>query len=164
MSHRNKVIDIDKGWKRIINGFSKADNSHVDIGFLEGDLRKPVAGEDSILSQAQVAAFNEFGTPERPFMRLAFDTNKTEISSFVLKTQRAVIDGNINVKQGLKRNGAFIKSLIQKMIVDLQEPPNSPETVLRKGFNDPLIDTKQMLNGVDHKEFLSKNPKKLRAA
>lgn len=159
-----KTQVIDRGWKRIIREIGKADNSHTDIGFLEGDLRKPVEGEDFILSQAQVAAFNEFGTPARPFMRLSIDTNKAKISSFVLKTQRAVIDGNINVKQGLKRNGAFIKSLIQKMITDLKEPPNAPETIRRKGFNDPLIDTKQMLNGVDHKEFLSKNPKKLRAA
>lgn len=158
-----KTQVIDRGWRRIVKSLGSSDGSHTDIGFLEGELRDPDE-QNNVLLLAQVAAFNEFGSPARPFMKFSVDANKQKISSFILSTQRAVIDGSITVRQGLDRNGVFMKSLIQKMIRDLRNPPNAPETVRRKGSSNPLIDTAQMLNGVDHKIFLSKNPKKLRAA
>lgn len=164
---KNKVIVIDKGWKRIIGELGKADESHTDTGFLEGDVRALDEGGKLTLLQAEVAAHQEFGTkniPSRPFMRLSIDSNKEKIFGFVLKTHRAVVDGSINVRQGLDRIGVFMGSLIKKQIRDLRTPPNAPSTIKRKKSSNPLIDTAQMINGVDHKIFLSKNPKKLRAA
>lgn len=164
MSHRNKITVIDKGWNRIIGDLGRADDSHVDTGFLEGESRNADSAGDTALLQAEVAAFNEFGTPERPFMRISVDSNKEKIFDFVLKTQRSVVDGTTTVKGGLDRIGVFMGTLIKKSIRDLRTPPNAPSTIKKKGSSNPLIDSAQMLNGVDHKIFLSKNPKKLRAA
>jgi hypothetical protein len=42
---------------------------------------------------------------------------------------------------GLDIQGALIQS-----IRDTKEPPNAPYTIKKKGFNDPLIDTGDMVN------------------
>jgi hypothetical protein len=40
---------------------------------------------------------------------------------------------------------------LQNEIIAWDTPPNSPQTVEAKGFNDPLINTGKMLESVDFK-------------
>lgn len=46
--------------------------------------------------------------------------------------------------------GDGIRGQLQTSIRDWTTPPNSPDTIAKKGFNKPLIDTSHMLNSVDY--------------
>ena len=98
---------------------------------------------------ALVAAANEFGTdtiPSRPFMRAAIDDVGDELRSTIrarIDPLRMVIDRPL-----AQRLGDIVKEEIQKKIRTWTIPPNAPATIMRKGRNDPLVDTRKMLNSI----------------
>ena len=100
---------------------------------------------------AQVAAWQEWGTPtvpERPFMRPVLAWLRTP--GTVARLLRPAID----VKTGELRAGPavrvadILKGKIQQNIRTKRIPPNTVATIRKKGSNDPLIDSGQMLRGV----------------
>jgi hypothetical protein len=52
--------------------------------------------------------------------------------------------------KALQLMGERIKDQLQGSIRELVEPPLSPYTIKKKGFDKPLIDTGHMLNSVDY--------------
>lgn len=108
------------------------DKTTLEVGFLDG-VKYP-DGE----YVAEVAFKNEFGTsqiPSRPFFRNAIKKNKTKW----LKSLEA--DINKNNDSALEKLGELIRGDIVKSITSLRTPPNSEQTILRKGSSNPLIDT-----------------------
>lgn len=101
---------------------------------------------------AMVAAANEFGNPAnnqppRPFFRNMIADNKdTWPDDIVRIAQTTDFDG----EQILGLMGEYIKAQLQQSIRELMEPPLSPVTIEKKGFDKPLIDTGHMLNSVDY--------------
>ena len=86
---------------------------------------------DVVPSNAEVAAWNHFGTekvPARPFLDVAIVKNK------------AIVAGAM---------GAMAAGKVQQYIADVFiPPPNSPRTIARKGSSHPLIDTGQMRQSI----------------
>jgi len=101
---------------------------------------------------AMVAAANEFGNPAnnqppRPFFRNMIADNKDNWPDDIGRIAQATgFDG----EQTLGLMGEHIKAQLQQSIRELMEPPLSPVTIERKGFDKPLIDTGHMLNSVDY--------------
>ena len=101
---------------------------------------------------AMVAAANEFGNPAnnqppRPFFRNMIADNKDTWPDDIGRIAQATgFDG----EQTLGLMGEHIKAQLQQSIRELMEPPLSPVTIERKGFDKPLIDTGHMLNSVDY--------------
>ena len=101
---------------------------------------------------AMVAAANEFGNPAnnqppRPFFRNMIADNKDNWPDDIGRIAQATgFDG----EQTLGLMGEHIKGQLQQSIRELMEPPLSPVTVEKKGFDKPLIDTGHMLNSVDY--------------
>jgi len=101
---------------------------------------------------AMVAAANEFGNPAnnqppRPFFRNMIADNKDNWPDDIGRIAQATgFDG----EQTLGLMGEHIKGQLQQSIRELMEPPLSPVTIEKKGFDKPLIDTWHMLNSVDY--------------
>ncbi|WP_313449686.1 hypothetical protein [Atlantibacter hermannii] len=101
---------------------------------------------------AMVAAANEFGNPAnnqppRPFFRNMIADNKDTWPDDIGRIAQATdFDG----EQTLGLMGEHIKGQLQQSIRELMEPPLSPVTIEKKGFDKPLIGTGHMLNSVDY--------------
>lgn len=118
----------------------------VKVGFPKGEVDQDIVAR---------AAFNEFGTsrgiPERPFLRNAMRANRPDYRVTVWRGALAVIKGERDLRGVLELLGMKAVGDIQREIVSLSEPPNSPATIARKGSSNPLIDTGEMRQRVTHK-------------
>ena len=157
------TMEIDKGYhalRREIEAMKK--EPYVAVGFQDesglAQHKGAIAGKPATV--AEVATFNEFGTrnkdgsvrvPERSFVRATIDESRRELISDTGKLFRMMAQGRMTTAIALNILGLKIKSLIQKKITDLREPPNSPRTIAKKKSSNPLIDTGQMRQSVTHK-------------
>jgi len=147
------VRDIDKGWKSIVHQLSILDNNSTKIGILKGTTRKDGS------SMVKIASINEFGSkdkkiPSRPAHRFSFDKNLNKIKVFEEKVVGQIFKRKIRSKAALKDIGEFHTKNVKNEIIKLKIPANADSTIRQKGFDNPLIETKQMLNSVDHKETI----------
>ena len=98
---------------------------------------------------AQVAAAQEYGMPERnvparPFMKWTVYKNMRKWRNYVQDMLPQLMDA----KDTMERLGQIVVKDMKGMINDWSEPPNAPSTVKQKGFNNPLIDTRTMVDNV----------------
>ncbi|EFD5496223.1 hypothetical protein FUT36_06765 [Escherichia coli] len=120
-------------------------NIQLKVGFLEG------ATYGGVIPVPMVAATNEFGNPAhnqppRPFFRNAIAEHEEE-----WKEQAALlIERGDDIEEVFSMLGTIIAADIQQSIRSLDSPPLSPVTIARKGFDNPLIDTKNMLDSVSY--------------
>lgn len=120
-------------------------NIQLKVGFLEG------ATYGGVIPVPMVAATNEFGNPAhnqppRPFFRNAIAEHEEE-----WKEQAALlIERGDDIEEVFSMLGTIITADIQQSIRSLDSPPLSPVTIARKGFDKPLIDTKNMLDSVSY--------------
>ncbi|EFC1656255.1 TPA: hypothetical protein JLC35_000359 [Escherichia coli] len=120
-------------------------NIQLKVGFLEG------ATYGGVIPVPMVAATNEFGNPAhnqppRPFFRNAIAEHEEE-----WKEQAALlIERGDDIEEVFSMLGTIIAADIQQSIRSLDSPPLSPVTIARKGFDKPLIDTKNMLDSVSY--------------
>ena len=106
----------------------------------------------------EVAQDNEFGavtkegfySPPRPFMRTTMRQNKEEYGEMMRRVAKEYMNGAKGARLNMVSMLSIIKSDLQEAILTWSEPPNAPMTIEKKGFNDPLIDTKTMLNNVTY--------------
>lgn len=146
---------------RIIEQIDLMQHSYVIIGFQEGTVtRDQTMGnrhKQGGQSMADIAAQNEFGTariPARPFMRTSFDENRTRLSQVIARQYGLILDGNSTVRRSLGLMGLFMQDLVVAKIREIQNPPNSPRTIARKGSSKPLIDFGQMVSAVTYRVVL----------
>jgi hypothetical protein len=148
------VIDVDKGWNRIMRDLNGLDGIEIVAGILKD------AGTDSRgTPMVDIATYNEYGTrhiPSRPFVRIAADDNKKAWLDTVNKEVGAIIDGNGSKSQLGKQVGERMKKDIQDVIGDKSRlEPNAASTLARKkrlGHGDkPLIDTGHMKKIVNYR-------------
>jgi hypothetical protein len=79
--------------------------------------------------------------PPRPFFRTVIAKGKENWSGELAKDiQRN--DGD--VKKAMARLGERIVDELQSSVLSWSDPPNSPSTAAKKGFNKPLVDTSQL--------------------
>ena len=161
-----KVSDKDMDWKRIKRELGVMANSYTKVGLQQGSKHKdPESGEMSDL--VTIGAVHEFGTkrtPQRSWLRTAFDKNKGSITRVKGKVFGEVLNGRISPIAGLRLVGEFFESKVKANIVSIKTPPNSPATQRAKAskvrskkvteINNPLIDTGQMLQSVRHVEVM----------
>ncbi len=127
----------------------------VKVGFPAGE-----ADADNI----QKAIWNEFGTrggasgggwggpvPERPFMRNAMRTNRSQYLSAMKSSAAKLVMGQTTLAQIMSKLGILAQGDIQGAITSLTSPPNSPVTIEIKGSSKPLIDSGEMRAAITFK-------------
>lgn len=150
---------IDRGWNNIQKELKYAKNSFSKVGLPE---RAPVktgdAGKDTINTMSElvrVGAVHEFGAPnknipERSFMRAGFDKSRKELLDMSLKLYDKILAGTMSTKFTLQLLGLKHVDQIKSFITDLRRPVNAPSTIRQKGSSNPLIDSAQMRNSIQH--------------
>lgn len=126
------------------------DVKNARLGDIEVGFFKTAKYPDGT-SVAQVAATHEFGAPtvpQRPFFRQAI--RKMERPAQLPRIVRKLVDRRTMTmpRVGYERIGQYAANQIQERIVLLRKPPNSPETIRRKGSSNPLIDVGAMRTAV----------------
>lgn len=77
--------------------------------------------------------------PERAFLRNGYDLNKMNVVSDVDPALESVIDGSLDTDRFLEMVGQILSSTIKDYARDLDNPPNHPFTIKRKGSSNPLV-------------------------
>ena len=103
-----------------------------------------------------VASIHEFGAPdagipERSFVRAYVDENRAQIEAWQYALGLRALSGEITAKQALNQLGALIAGGMQDRIARGIAPPNTVETIMRKGSGKPLIDTGQLRSSITWK-------------
>lgn len=86
------------------------------------------------------------GIPARPAIRSAFDGGMDEY----VKILADYLSNGASPELTLDIVGEKMAKDITQSIVDWKSPPNSQETEMQKGFNDPLIHTKAYVKSITH--------------
>ena len=135
------VIVRDLGWNRILHNTAELDGLQLKVG-VNDDAGNEPSGEPV----ASVAAYMEFGTekiPPRPFMRKTIDENARVVDTKMAGYLRAIYAGQVSSRTAVIQLGRWFADQIRETIDDSTSwaVPNSPNTVQRKGFQHPLIDS-----------------------
>lgn len=119
---------------------------------------------------AQVAFNNEFGTatiPPRPFFRPCISKNKKKWLASLRRGVSAVENNRINAENMLNQIGLMMQTDLMESIVNVNEPPLSPITLmLRKWKNAGILenvtrrDVWEALRAVKRGEDYSSAPSK----
>lgn len=160
MARKKKKSDL-RLWKQFAEKIEATGGARVKIGVLSnaaGETKVPGSDMDLI----GLAAIHEFGTPARPwagfagipprpFIRATFDANRAEVGKKVRALAVAFLKGQISLNRGLNMLGHWGVGAVHRYVEQGSNLlPNAPSTIERKGSSRPLIDTKQLINGVTY--------------
>lgn len=99
---------------------------------------------------AYVATIQEFGypaggIPARPTMRPTADQKRDEWAETMRLGAKAALNGDMTPRDALERLTLRAAGDVSAAIQAVTTPALSPETIARKGFAKPLVDTGLML-------------------
>lgn len=149
-----KITKDKSGWDKLKKNLLKNSQDVLKIGIFEQAKYGP---ENDNLQVAQVLQWMEEGDPvlypPRPVMRVGFlpRLKTSEYVPLFQETISSVLEGKLTLKQSYRRMAPILVAGLKNEIIQWDTPPNSPQTVADKGFNDPLINTGKMLESVDFK-------------
>lgn len=151
--------DTDLGWGKFMDNMVTVDNSYTKVGLPDNEPIKPGTkkgsgsdGAESMSELVKIASIHEFGN--WPFMRSAFDQNRSKINKVQEVIYGRLVSGRVTVKKGLGLIGSAVTRLVQKRLTDIRTPPNAPETIKKKKSSNPLIDTGQLRQSITHVEVI----------
>ena len=123
----------------------------LKTGVQEGEK----SAKNPSLSLAQIGYINEFGDdndgrpiPPRPFIGGTFDQQRPKLEKMMAAAVRGITSGRVTIYQALGLIGQFLESRTQIYMERLKDPANAPFTVSQKGFDNPLINTRQLRNSI----------------
>lgn len=151
MSIKVEVSSNLKPWQDVKAQLKVLQELGIDIGWF-GSHYGP---ENQSLYHAQVAAWNETGTktaPPRPYFRVGFrDFLKAGggNNAFAYVIQQ-VVNGQQPLKPCQNIASVFVQS-VKKIMEDWDSPPNAKSTIEQKGFNDPLVETHELIDNLTFK-------------
>ena len=144
---------VDLGWRGIKKDYRVLHGSFVKVGFpFEGKT----SGEKTMDEIIQIALGNEFGIaskniPERPFVRTTIDENRKKIQAVITQKYNAIVSGILTPRQALDRIGEKVKDMMEAKVFRGPFAPLAATTVFKKGHDNALLDTRQMVRTIQHK-------------
>lgn len=148
-------LTVDKSvWNNLKKSFAKAETIENQLGWFPENR---YGSDNDNLPMAQVAQWIEEGVPskgipERAFMRVGLDDrlkggeNKESFKRIVT----AVANGQ-DVFRAFYKEGDSFRQTLRQVMMDWDTPPNAPRTVELKGFDDPLIESSELISNVSSK-------------
>lgn len=149
-----RIQDRDRGYKSMRQRLALMKGSYTKVGVQVGAREA-----DGITDMVTVAASNEFGTdtiPERSFLRSTFDEEQENLKTISAGEAQAIIEGTKTVDVSLALMGEYFTGRVQAKIHSHPPPPNSPETIARKGSSGTLIDSGAMVQAIRHVEIIQR--------
>lgn len=117
----------------------------LKVGFFPM-ARYPETENDDGAYVAHVAYAHEYGNdvPRRPF----FSNAVTKGEALFSDVFKEVLRRGGSIEQAFDQVGQVVSDAVKQSITELDTPPNSEETIARKGSSNPLIDTGHMRDSV----------------
>lgn len=159
-----------RGWKAIRNAIVRTEK-RVKVGILNDSQHASEDGDDEDISLLELAAIHEFGSPaanipERSFIRATINGQRDEVNAAIedlvgsevkklLEIERvSESQADAAARRALGKLGTKIVSMIRATIrnrqtVGPEDQALKPETIKRKGSSLPLVDTAQLINGIN---------------
>lgn len=157
-------MDKRKRWDEIQKGLSELDKTYTKVGLPEGGKVEAPTQTGSkertvtdIIYLVQIGAWNEFGNskiPERSFLRSTTDEQRVNLERLKEKVYTDILYGIRTPKEALSVVGEFLTGKVKRKIQTLKVPQNAPSTIKNKGSSNPLIDTGQMVQSIQHVEVV----------
>ena len=122
-------------------------NKKISVGYFSNST---YADGTPVAYVASIMEFGEMHTPARPTIRPSLEKNKAKYYDLINKAIVNSLNGS-DFKTGLMIVGKMGAEDIQAEIRNLQNPPLSIKTILKKGHSKPLMDTKVMFQSVTFK-------------
>lgn len=148
-------LTVDKrAWLGLKKSFAKAEMFEDQLGWFEDNR---YGSDNDNLPMAQVAQWIEEGVaskniPPRPYMRVGLRgalMKGSDDASFK-RIITAVANGQ-DVFKALHREGDSFRQTLRQVMFDWDTPPNAPTTIELKGFDDPLIESSELISNVSVK-------------
>lgn len=142
-----KVRERDGGVKGVKD---RTKPGGLKVGLVAG-LGEHPNSEDG-MTIVEVGAVNEFGAPgvpERPFLRTTIAQYHGEYASMIKQMLADIITGKKSFTQAVGILGVKAQADVVSTINNWDDPPNSPETIDRKGSSQPLVDTGIMKKSIN---------------
>jgi len=101
---------------------------------------------------AQVAKWNAEGTPtipKRHFLQKFLKDGREKYKKAMGALYRNRLRGRVDRGKAYRNIGALTVKDMKRIILDWRIPKNAASTVKKKGFDDPLIHTKRLVNSID---------------
>ena len=142
--------------RQALNAFSKEgdgtnafDNSIMQVGIVDDTTVYP-DGTKVI----DVARWNEFGTnkiPARPAFRRSISRTSPKLAAMGAEQARDMLHGRLRFDVAARRLAKVLVEDMKKAVESFRTPPNAPSTIAKKGFNNPLIETRLMVRTIGFK-------------
>ena len=139
--------DDSKKWLHFMKALPKVQGLEVAIGVQVDSVDEK--GQSIVLR----ALGNELGTrntPARPFISTASDERRSAWWARFDQGMNKALYGNGATNLAHEWAGQVATRDIQKKILAIKAPPNSPRTIATKGSSNPLVDTGQMRQSIRH--------------
>lgn len=141
-------------WDKIKRSLLKKTPS-IETGWFAG---QSYGSDNDNLPYATVAQWNNEGhrndngsiTPPRPFMSMGLaralnvGANRDDFKDMI----QAVVSGR-SVMTVLNKAGTNFERTLRKVMLDWDTPRNAPLTIELKGFDDPLVETSELIANVN---------------
>ena len=145
---------VDKrAWLDLKKSFAKAEMYEDQLGWQDSSY----GSDNENLPHAQVAQWIEEGVaskniPPRPYMRVGLRgaLMKGSNDASFKRIITAVANGQ-DVFKALHKEGDSFRQTLRQVMIDWDTPPNSPTTIELKGFDDPLIESSELISNVSVK-------------
>lgn len=160
MAKLNTIKSTDgEGLKALQHRLKQMEKDAVSVGIHEDSgNHKDEDGNDGGVTVAEVAVYNEYGTPktpERSFFRITLKEKLKKYRLTLVKILRNSINQKSSMRTDMGKLGQMVQNDIQNKIVAVREPPNAESTIKAKGTSNPLIASSQMINSTKW-EYLNK--------
>lgn len=151
-----KITKNTAQWEKIRKQLLK-DIPSIKTGWFQG---QNYGSDNDNLPYATVAQWNNEGhindngslTPPRPFMTVGFSgalaagANKDDFKDMI----QAVAKGD-SVLTVLNKVGTNLERTLRKVMLDWDTPRNAPLTIALKGFDNPLVESSELIANVTSK-------------
>lgn len=156
----SKVRSNKKPWQALKRGMMDASKSSVDVGWWNGYHTN---GRSDGIPLAQIAQWVEEGhlnggifegttTPPRPFMTIALAAALRQngwLEKKVVENVTLVFSRKLTWRGFFTKLGPDLTALVQRIMEEYNNPSNGEITIALKGFDNPLIETGQLMDSVD---------------
>lgn len=160
---RNGVTVDKRVWNRMKRNLLAGNRKSLDIGWFDGKMHTNNRTNSPPVTLAQLASWLEHGhvnggigagtvTPPRPFMRAGFIVylrNNKDFANTVARHFTSVALGTSTWEQVYAQMGPQLVKALQAIMYAWNNPSNAPMTQSLKGFNDPLLETGELIAAVD---------------
>lgn len=149
-----KVTVDKKVWNNLKKSFDKAETLENQLGWFDENR---YGSDNENLPMAQVAQWIEEGVaskniPPRPYMRVGLRGALMKGSNDAsFKRIITVVANGQDVFKALHKEGDSFRQTLRQVMIDWDTPRNAPTTVELKGFDDPLIETSELISNITSK-------------